>query len=83
MKYYIIISFILFSCSPSVPEPELDYDPVGDYSLEMYSYSVDLTNIKDDKARVALDCQDLIKIKSFFIFLRQFQGPIKNSTMEK
>ena len=77
MKYYIIISFILFSCSPSVPEPELDYDPVGDYSLEMYSYSVDLTNIKDDKARVALDCPGLDQEKVIFHFPKTIPGTYK------
>ena len=64
MKYYIILLCVLFSCSPSVPE--LDYGPVGEYSLGMYSYSVDLTNIKDDKARVDLDCSGLDQEKVIF-----------------
>ena len=75
MKYYIIISFFLFSCSTSVPK--LDYDPVGDYSLELYSYSVDLTNIKDDKARVALDCPGLDQEKVIFHFPKTIPGTYK------
>ena len=49
---------------------------VGDYSLEMYSYSVDLTNIKDDKARVALDCPGLDQ-ESHFSFPKTIPGTYK------
>ena len=75
MKYYIILLCILFSCSPSVPE--LDYDPVGEYSLELYSYSVDLTNIKDDKAMVDLDCSGLNQEKVIFHFPKTIPGTYK------
>ena len=72
----IVFSIIILSgCSSSIPE--LNYTPTEQYSLDEYLYSVDLTQIKNDKAYVHLHCPGLNQDTVIFHFPKTIPGTYK------
>ncbi len=76
MNHHIILFFlslfIMTSCSSNIPK--LEYVPKGDYSLDTYYYSVNLTQIKDDRALVSLSCKGLNQERVIFHFPKTIPG---------
>ena len=68
----IIVIIIISGCSSSIPE--LNYTPTEQYSLDKYSYSVDLTRVKNDRVYVHLHCPGLDQNRVIFHFPKTIPG---------
>ena len=68
----IIVIIIISGCSSSIPE--LNYTPTEQYSLDKYSYSVDLTRVKNDRVYVHLHCPGLEQKRVIFHFPKTIPG---------
>lgn len=79
LKTRIIIStlflLLITACSPTVPT--LEYEPQGEYNLEQYSYSVDLTKVENDQVTIYLDCPGLNQETVIFHFPKTIPGTYK------
>ena len=71
----IVIIIIISGCSSSIPE--LNYTPTEQYSLDKYSYSVDLTRVKNDRVYVHLHCPGLRQERVIFHFPKTIPGTFR------